>query len=165
MAKKPQYPLADVLQVKRKRVEAAEQVLKEKQEILAKEEKILEERKAARDKVKQHQADKLAQLRYELDHATTTNKVEQMRAYLKVVKEKLAAEEKKVSDQQVQVDLARKNVELAKIELQKKRVEVDKLETHKKDWLLEWKKEEEVILGREQDELGSVIYNIRSRYR
>lgn len=165
MAKKPQYPLADVLQVKYKRVEAAEQVVKEKQELLAKEEKILEERKAARDKVKKHQADKLDQLRHELDQSTTTDKVQQMRAYLKVVKEKLATEEKRVSDQQQQVDIAQKNVDAAKIELQKKRVEVDKLETHKKDWLLEWRKEEEVILGREQDELGSVIFNIRSRYR
>lgn len=164
MTQKPLYPLGDVLLVKKKRVEAAEAVLKEKQEILAKEEKILQERKAARDKVKQHQEDKLAQLRHELDHTTTTDKIEQMRAYLKVVKEKLAIEEKKVTEQQQQVDLAQKNVDAARLELQKKRLEVDKLETHKKDWLKEWAKEQEIILGREQDELGSVIFNIRSRY-
>jgi len=163
MAKKPIYPLAEVLQVKRRRVEMAEKVLKEKQELLAKEEKILQERKAARDKVKQHQSDKLAQLRYELDHESHTDKIQQMRAYLKVVKEKLAQEEKKVSDQQQQVNIAQKNVDAARLELQKKRLEVDKLETHQKDWLQEWKKEEEILLGREQDELGSVIFNIKSR--
>lgn len=164
-SKEPLYPLADVLQVKKRRVEAAEKVLKEKQEILAKEEKILQERKEARDKVKQHEADKMAQMRHEMDHATTTDKIEQCRAYLKVVKEKLAQEEKKVLEQQKQVDIAQKNVDEARAELQRKRLEVDKLETHRKDWLKEWRKEQEIILGREQDELGSVIFNIRSRYR
>lgn len=164
-SKEPLYPLADVLQVKKRRVEAAEKVLKEKQEILAKEEKILQERKEARDKVKQHEADKMAQMRHEMDHATTTDKIERCRAYLKVVKEKLAQEEKKVLDQQQQVDIAQKNVDEARAELQRKRLEVDKLETHREDWLKEWRKEQEIILGREQDELGSVIFNIRSRYR
>lgn len=163
MAKKPLYPLAEVLQVKRRRVEVAEKILQEKQEILAKEEKILQERKMARDKVKEHQKDKLTQLRQEMDHETSTGKVEQMRAYLKVVKEKLAQEEKKVEQQQQQVDIAQKNVEAARLELQKKRLEVDKLVTHEKDWLKEWRKEEELILGREQDEIGSIIFNIRSR--
>lgn len=163
MAKKPIYPLAEVLQVKRKRVEVAEKILQEKQELLAKEEKILQERKAARDKVKQHQNDKLQQLRNELDHESHTDKIQQMKAYLKIVKEKLEQEEKKVAEQQKQVDIAQKNVDAARLELQKKRLEVDKLETHQKDWLKEWQKEEEILLGREQDELGSVIYNIKSR--
>lgn len=163
MAQKAVYPLTDVIQVKKRRVEVAEAVLREKQEILAKEEKILQERKAARDKVKQHQIDKLAQMRNEMDHTTTTDKIEQMRAYLKVVKEKLAQEEKKVAEQQQQVDLAQKNVDAARLELQKKRLEVDKLETHREDWLKEWAKEQEILLGREQDELGSIIYNIKSR--
>lgn len=155
------YPLAEVISVKKRRVEQAEKVLREKQELLRKEEQILAERKAERDKVVAHQAAKLAQLRHELDTGTTGPKVLQMKAYLKVVQEKVAQENKKVKDQEEMVAVAQKNVDLAKEDLAKKRLEVDKLESHRKDWEKEMRKELEVIMGREQDEIGSVVFNTR----
>lgn len=163
MTPKITYPLADVISVKKRRVEAAEQVLREKREILRKEQEILEQRKAERDKVVQHHDDKLLQLREELDSGTTSPKVQQMKAYLKVVKEKVAQENKKVKDQEAQVAIAEQNVEIAKQDLQRKRLEVDKLESHKKDWEKEMRRELEVIIGREQDELGSTVFNMRQR--
>ncbi|MCE5319281.1 MAG: hypothetical protein LLG04_18195 [Parachlamydia sp.] len=40
---------------------------------------------------------------------------------------------------------------------------MDKLQTHRKDWEKEMRKEEEIIEGREQDELGTIIFSARQR--
>lgn len=154
----PAYPLAQVLEVKQKRVDDAEKVVKEKQLALEKEQKILAQKEAERDKARQHYNDKLLQLRTALDSETTADKIQQMKVYLKITKERVAAEEKKVKDQKVQVETAEKNLEIARVNLKQKRQEVDKLVTHRTDWLKERAKEQEVIDGREQDELGSIIF-------
>lgn len=152
------YPLKQIIEVKQKRVEDAEKVVLEKRQALQKEEEKLAQREAERDKVKKHQQDKLKQLRDTLDHSMTSPKVQQMKAYLKVVDEKLKVEEKKVKDQKEQVNIATKNLEQAQEDLKKKRQEVDKLMTHRKDWEKEMQKEMEIVEGREQDELGTIIY-------
>lgn len=157
------YPLKQVLEVKQKRVEDAEKVVAEKDLALKKEQEKLAQREAERDKVKSHLADKFTQMRQEMDGGTTSPKIQQMKAYIKVVQEKLKAEEKKVKDQQDQVDLAQKNLDLAKEELKRKRQEVDKLVTHRKDWEKEMRKEQEIIEGREQDELGTITYAMHKR--
>jgi flagellar biosynthesis chaperone FliJ len=157
------YPLKQIIEVKQKRVEDAEKVVKEKKDALEKEKQKLAERQAERDKVKEHKQDKLKQLRDTMDEGTTSPKIQQMKVYLKVVDEKLKVEEKKVKDQTDQVKLAEKNLEQALADLKQKRQEVDKLLTHKKDWEKEMRKEMEIIEGREQDELGSVIYNANQR--
>lgn len=152
------YPLEQIIKVKQRRVEEQEKVVKQKEEILKKEEEKLAEREAARDKAKQHQIDKLVQLRHELDHETSTGKVQQMKNYLNVAKEKVAIEEKKVKDQKAQVDQAAKALEAEKELLKQRRQEVDKLKNHKIDWTKEARKEVDIIEGREQDELGSMTY-------
>ncbi|WP_068467267.1 YscO family type III secretion system apparatus protein [Candidatus Protochlamydia phocaeensis] len=152
------YPLKQVIDVKQRRVDEAEKVVREKQQILEGEKQKLAEREAERDKVKKHYQDKLKQLRDTIDQGTTSPKIQQMKVYIKVVDEKLKVEEKKVKDQQEQVDLAQKNLDKAKEDLRIKRQEVDKLLNHKKDWEKEMRKELEIIEGREQDELGSIIY-------
>lgn len=162
---KPVYPLKQVIDVKKKRVEDAEKMVLLKREALAKEEEKLKEREKERDVVKKHQKDKLKQMRDEMDHGTTSPKIQQMKAYLKVVDEKLQVEEKKVLDQKEQVKIAEKNLEAAKEELKRKRQEVDKLLTHKVDWEKEMKKEEEIQEGREQDEIGSVMHLIHKRMK
>ena len=154
----PAYPLAEVLDVKHRRVETAELVLKEKRRLLEIEKEKLKEREAERDKVKAHRQDKLDQLRLSLDEGTTSDKIDQSKLYLEVVKERLAMEEKKVKDQQEQVELAEKNVEVAKNELRDKERERDKLITHKKEWTKEVKKELQVIATREEDEIGTTMF-------
>jgi len=163
MNQRTEYPLKQVIEVKQKRVDNAEKVVKEKQLALTQEQQKLAEREAERDKVKNHRKDKLQQLRDTLDQGTNTTKIQQMKAYLKVVDEKLKVEEKKVQDQKAQVKVAEKNLEDAKLDLQRKRQEVDKLLMHKKDWDREMRRELEIIEGREQDELGSVIFTTRHR--
>lgn len=152
------YPLHQVLEVKKRRVEDQEKVVQEKRLALEREQQKLKEREAERDKAKLHAAVKLKQLRDELDHGTTTPKIMQMKAYLKVAQEKVKIEEKKVKEQRDQVEIAEKALEEARELLKQRRLEVDKLETHQKDWEMEMRKEREIMEGREQDELGSVIH-------
>lgn len=163
MDKKNVYPLKQIIEVKQKRVEDAEKVVKEKLLLLEKEQQKLAEREAERDKVKTHQKDKLQQLRDTMDQGSTSPKLQQMKVYLKIVDEKLKVEEKKVSDQKEQVTIAEKNLEQAKQDLARKRQEVDKLMIHKKDWEKEMKKALEIIEGREQDELGAIIHSSQHR--
>ena len=75
-----------------------------------------------------------------------------------MVKDRVAVEEKKVKEQKVQVENAEKNLQAAKDDLKAKRQEVDKLKSHRTDWLKEMRKEQEIVEGREQDELGSIIF-------
>ncbi|MCE5293997.1 MAG: type III secretion T3S chaperone [Chlamydiales bacterium] len=154
----PPYPLGQVLEVKIKRVEDAEQQVKEKMKALDIEKEKLKEREQERDKVKHHYEDKLLQLRHEYDHGTTSDKIDQAKLYIKVVQERLRVEEKKVKDQQAQVELAEKNVELAKNQLRQRQKEQDKIEIHKKEWTRDALKELAIIETREEDDVGSTMF-------
>lgn len=157
------YPLKQIIEVKQRRVEDAEKVVYEKQTALEKEQQILLQKEAERDKAKKHYDDKLKQMRDQMDAGTTSPKIQQMKAYMKVVKERVTVEEKKVADQKLQVETAEKNLELARNDLKLKRQEVDKLMSHRSDWIKEMRKEQEIVEGREQDELGSIIHSTNSR--
>ncbi len=124
--KKPEYPLEQVLTVKKDRVEKAEKVVTEKRRALEIEQEKLRKVQEERDAVLKHHDDKLAQLREELDEGTTSEEVLKMKAYLKVVKEKLAKKEEKVKEQQGQVKIAEKNLEIAIQDLNRKRIEEEK---------------------------------------
>ena len=152
------YPLKQVLEVKQKRVDQAEKVVLEKQAALEREKQTLAQREEEKRKAEKHYQAKLKQLRDMLDKGTTSPKIQQSKAYLKVAKERVKIEEKKVKEQQQQVEIAEKNLEIAKNDLRQKRLEVDKIQTHRKDWTKEMLKEQEIIEGREQDELGSIIF-------
>lgn len=154
----PAYPLAEVIEVKNRRVEVAELVVKEKKKLLEIEEEKLRQREAERDKVKEHYKAKMNQLRKELDEGTTSDKIDQMKVYLKVVQERLAAEEKKVKDQKAQVELAQKNLDIAKNQLKDRERERDKIITHRKEWTKETIKEMQIIETRAEDELGSTMF-------
>lgn len=154
----PPYPLQQVMAIKKRRIEEAEKNVREKQKALEAEQEKLKAREAERDKVKKHYQDKLLQLRQEFDQGTTSDKIDQIKKYLKVVQERLAAEEKKVKDQQQQVDVAEKNLQLAKQQLKEREKELDKIETHKKEWTKETKKELQILETREEDELGSTMF-------
>lgn len=155
---KIQYPLQQVLAVKKDRVQKAERVVEEKKLALQVEEERLKKVEEERDAVLQHHDDKLAQLRKALDEGTTSDEVLQMKAYLKIVKEKLATEEEKVKKQQEQVRIAENALEEAKKDLNQKRIEEEKIEMHKKEWEKEMKAEMAKHEAKEQDEIGQVLY-------
>ena len=154
----PVYPLLELLDVKHRRVEIAEAVVKEKSRLLEIEHQKLLEREAARDKVKSHLKDKVNQLRQLMDGGTTSDKIDGGKIYIKVVQERLAVEEKKVKDQKQQVDLAQKNLDIAKNQLKDRERERDKIITHRQEWTKETKKEFQVIETRAEDELGSMMF-------
>jgi hypothetical protein len=154
----PPYPLHQVLEVKKRRVEEAERVVKEKLKALEAEKEKLKAREKDRDTVLAHYKDKLQQMRDEFTHGTTSDKIDQIKIYIKVVQEKLKVEEKKVKDQQGQVEIAEKNVEIAKNQLKAREKEQDKIETHKKEWVKETMKELEVEEVRQEDDIGSTMF-------
>ena len=156
--KAPEYPLDQILGVKKKRVEEAQREVVNKQEALKKEEQELLKVEKKRDEVKNHKQEKLDQLVTTLNEGTTSDEVLQMKAYLEVVEEKLQDAEQKVQNQKQAVETAKQNLEVAKEDLHKKRKEVDKLEMHRKKWL---KKEEKELARKDQlqqDEIGQTIF-------
>lgn len=161
----PHYPLEQVLSVKKDRVDRAEKVFKEKKKALEIEEEKLKKVEKERDLVRKHHDEKLAQLRKALDEGTTSDEVLGMKAYLKVVKEKLAKEEAKVKEQQKQVKTAEQNLELAKQDLYRKRIEAEKIEIHKVAWNKEKQKEQMRLEAKEQDEVGTTIHQTRRKKR
>lgn len=157
------YPLEQLMTIKKNRFDQAVKVLEEKKAILEKAYDKLFEVTKERDSVLQHRTAKLQQLRNALDEGTTTDKIQQMKVYLKTVDEKLKEKEKKVVTQQAQVDQAQKQVDLATEELFQRKKDLEKLEMHKAEWLKEVRyfveRKEEV----EHDEQGSATHLIRKR--
>ncbi len=156
--KLPEYPLAQVLSVKIRRVEEAELALSKRSKELEKEKEILIKKEQERDKVKQHKRDKLNQMREAMDSGTTSQEILQMKAYLKIVDERVVEKQVIVDKQVEQVKVATRNVELAKEEVRSKQKEVDKLEEHRVEWTKEIKKEIELKEAIEADELGSIMF-------
>lgn len=152
------YPLEQVLEVKKDRVEKAEKVVREKKRLLEVEKEKLERVEKERDLVLHHHNEKLSQIREALDEGTTSDKVIGMKSYLKVVKEKLVKEEIKVKDQKKNVEQAEEQLETAKKEWQKRRIEAEKIELHKQEWLKGITKELEREEAKEYDELGTTLH-------
>jgi hypothetical protein len=157
------YPLEQLVIIKQKKLEEAEKVLREKKKALEKEQEKLTDLEKERDKVKEHKAEKLAQFREKIDAGTTSDKMQQMRQYLKIVDEQLKQKETKVRDQIKIVEAAEKMVEAARAEMIKREHDVEKLKIHRK----EWEKEMNVVLEQkeaaETDEMGSALHSIRKQ--
>jgi flagellar biosynthesis chaperone FliJ len=154
----PKYPLSQVVEIKERRVEEAEKVLKEKLEALQKEEEKLKLRKAEEEKVQTHYKEKLSQMREEMDGGTTSSKIEQMRVYLKIVVGQWEAEKKKVKEQEEHVKTAEKTVELARKELNQKQIDVEKIKMHQKEWSKGERKAALIKETQQHDELGSIVH-------
>ncbi len=157
------YPLEQLMTIKKNRFDQAVKTLAEKKALLEKAFEKLNELSKERDKALQHRIEKLTQFREELDAGTTTDKIQQMKAYLKIVEEKLAEKQKKVNDQQKQVDLAQKQVDAATNELFQRKKDLEKLEMHKKEWEKEvryWTEQKSAV---EHDEQGSATHEVRKR--
>ncbi len=161
----PRYPLEQIKQIKDKRLQEAEKILKEKKEALLKEEEKLREAEHDRDETRRHREAKLQQFREKLDEGTTTDKIQQMKYYLKVVEEKLKVKEVKVQEQQKQVVLAEAAVEAARQELVKKQRDVEKLDIHRKEWDKEVKAALEHKETVEGDEMGAQLHERTRRQK
>lgn len=157
------YPLDQLVLIKKNKFDRAVKVLEEKKAILEKEHEKLFDVKKERDEVLSHKVAKLTQLRNALDEGTSTDKIQQMKVYLKVVDEKLSEKEKKVIEQQGKVELAQKQVEIATQELFQRKKDMEKLDIHRKEWEKETRYEAERKEGLEQDEYGSSGFERRKK--
>ncbi len=157
------YPLEELVKIKKKRFERSIKIVKEKTIILQREKDILKKVEDKRNKVFKHKEDKLEQLRASLDEGERTDKIREKKTYLKVVKEDLLLHDKKVKDQEKSVSEAENDLEAAKKDLLAKQKDVEKLKIHKKSWEKEMKyveaQKEQII----QDEIGSVRHIIRKK--
>jgi len=163
MSKPLNYPLEQMLVIKKNRFDSAVKTLEEKKVLLEKAYEKLYDLTEERDAVLQHKKAKLDQLRHELDTGTTSDVIQRSKIYLKIVDEKLAEKEKKVVVQQKQVDAAQKQVDIATDDLFQKKKDVEKLELHKKEWEKEmgyWVERKEIA---EQDEQGSTTHFLHKR--
>jgi flagellar biosynthesis chaperone FliJ len=159
------YPLEQLVIIKQRKLDEAERLLKEKKEILQKEEEKLTTLETERDKTKAHKIAKLTQLREELDRGSTSDKIQQMKQYLKIVDEQLYQKELRVTEQKKKVIEAQKQVDIARQNLVKRQHDVEKLNIHRK----EWEAENRLALEREEavevDETGTVRHIRRQQKR
>ena len=159
------YPLEQLAIIKQKKLEEAEKVLREKKNALLKEQEKLAKVEEERNKVKEHKMAKLTQLREKLDAGTATDKILQMRQYLKIVDEQLKQKEHKVKEQQKHVEAAEKQVEAARQDFVKKQNDVEKLSIHRKQWEKEMHYALEQKEATESDEMGSAMHARRKKKR
>lgn len=156
-----EYPLDQLVAIKQKRLEEAEKVLAEKKSILAQEEQKLLNLEKKRDEVKEHYIAKLTQLREKLDAGTGTEKIQQMKQYLKIVAENLKVEEQKVQAQIKVVATAQNQVDLARQELFQRQKDVEKLKIHHKEWQRDTHRIEEQKEAIFNDESGSAMHTLK----
>ncbi|MEN9654232.1 MAG: hypothetical protein RL235_344 [Chlamydiota bacterium] len=157
------YPLEQLVTIKKNRFDQAVKILAEKKALLAKATQKLYELTQDRDATLTHKIAKLDQFRQALDAGTPTDKIQQMKVYLKVVDETLAEKEKKVQAQQKQVDAAQQQVDVATDDMLQKRKDVEKIEMHQKEWETQANRETERKEAIEHDEQGSQIHHTRKR--
>lgn len=155
----PEYPLQQLEEIKKRRLEETEKILKEKKTVLEKEEKNLKELEAAFLKVQAHRTDKLKQLREEqAKESTTSAKMEEMKRYLKYVEEDAKTHKRKVDTQKGVVAKAVEAVEKTRHTLFQKQKEVEKLMAHKKEWKQGVEYEEARGEAEAADEMGTVRF-------
>lgn len=160
---KQEYPLEQLVLIKKRRLEEAEKALKEARDFLEKEKETLKSIIAERDKTKQHREDKLSELRTKMDEGEASNKIIAMKEYLKTVDVELVKKEEAVKAQEVKVQQAEEAVETARKNMIQKQTDLEKLSLHRKDWDKEVKLEERRRDASESDELGSAMHSKKKR--
>jgi flagellar export protein FliJ len=144
------YPLVEVIRIKKRRLDEAEKVLREKKEHLDKEKQKLEQCQKEYDTAKQIFDNYLQKLREAMDQGDPTSKIEQHKIHLKDLKERFLVAQKKLEAQKKAVKLAEEAVEIARADYQLKEKELEKLHIHKSEWLqamnLEVQRKEDVAM-------------------
>ena len=160
--KKPKYPLEEIEQIKKKRLEEAEKSLQEKKQFLEKEQKKLDQYTKELELIKQHKIDKIRQMMDEMEKGTTSDQIMIKERYLKVVvEEKLKREHAKVVEQKKEVNKAVDEVEKARILLEQRRQDVEKLRLHREDWEVEMRSLEAAEENKDTDEIGTTMHTAR----
>lgn len=154
----PDYPLEQVLFVKKKREDKAREALVEARANLAREEEREKKAQESFDRVDEHFQEKMEQFRTTLDAGTTTDKIQMMKRYLAQVTEKKEQERTALHTQKEKTQKARADCEKALEVWNQKRMEVEKIEEHKKEWQKEQRHLLQIEENKEADEIGSIAF-------
>jgi hypothetical protein len=157
--KKRKYPLTQIAEIKTRRLEEAEKILKQKRDELDIAEKdLLQKRKdlSATQKLKLEMIEKHFA---KISKGTTSDVLKRHDEYMKeVIGVKLSEQKKAVDDQKKVVKEAQKALEAARIDRLKKNQELEKIHIHKKEWTKEMKKEMDLEEADVADELGTSMH-------
>jgi DNA-binding NtrC family response regulator len=163
MYKPPEYPLEQLALIKKKRLDEAEKVLRTKKEALEKEQEKLRAAEKERDTVKEHKQAKLNQLREGMDSGLSSPKIHQMKQYLKIVDEKLHAQEVKVQTQAKAVQTAQEAFDAARTDFLAKQMDIEKLRIHEEEWTRDAQKQISQKEEAEHDEMGATLHENKRR--
>ena len=162
--KKRRYPLAQIEEIKKRRLEEAEKILREKREALDAAEKDLDEKRKALNATQALKLEMIEKYYEDIKQGTTSLEMERHDNYIReVMNVKLAEEKKKVDDQKKVVKQAAFELEEARKERLKKNQELEKIDLHKKEWTKEAKKAEGIEEAGVSDELGTAMHSRKMR--
>lgn len=129
------YPLIEVIRLKKRRLDEAEKILRDKKQILAKEEEKLKVIQKELNEAKTKFDTYLQKLRDAMDQGEPSSKIDHHKLHLKDLKELFLMCQKKLDNQKKVVKSAEEAVETARLDYQLKEKECEKLTIHKTEWL------------------------------
>lgn len=149
------YPLIEVIRLKKRRLDEAEKILREKKEILTKEEDKLKIYQKELNEAKIKFDTYLQKLREAMDKGEPSSKIDQHKLHLKDLKDLFLVCQKKVDNQKKVVKSAQEAVETARLEYQMREKELEKLTIHKAEWLQAMKLEQARAEELKMDEIST----------
>lgn len=157
--KKRQYPLSQLADIKKRRLEEAEKVLKEKRDALDLAEKELITRRKALNASQTLKLEIIEKHYAETKEGTTSNIIDRHDKYIQeVINVKLNEEKKKVDEQKKVVKAAKADLEEARADRLKKHQALEKMHIHEKEWTKDMKKEVAIEEASVADELGTSMH-------
>ena len=145
MAKKPNYRLQALFEIREKEKDAAEKVYAEKQQLLAAEQKKLEDMKEhLREMGRQREAKKHEYAEKMRSGELNINQITANDRHIEKMKQNEAAYQVEIQRQVENVTEAEEVVEEAKEEMLKANQEYKALEKHKEKWLKQVKREQQL---------------------
>jgi flagellar biosynthesis chaperone FliJ len=157
------YPLVEVIAIKRRRLEEAEKNLRDKKAILEQENLKLEKLQKELDEAKKIYDTYMVKLRAAMDEGEPSYKIDQHKIHLRDLKDKYFVIQKKVDDQKKVVKKAEDAVEEARTLYMQKEKEVEKLKLHKTEWLKALEKEEQRQEEIKMDEISQSSFLKKSK--
>lgn len=149
------YPLIEVIRIKKRRLDEAERVLRQKKEMLEQEKQKLSLAQKEFDAAKSLFDNYLQKLRDAMDLGEPARKIDQHKLHLKDLKDRFLIAEKKLLIQKKAVEAAEKAVEVARVDYQQKEKELEKLHIHKSEWSEALKLEEKRLEDIKMDEIST----------
>jgi chromosome condensin MukBEF ATPase and DNA-binding subunit MukB len=157
------YPLIEVIRIKKRRLDEAEKVLRDKKLILEKELEKLKSLQKQFDEAKKVFDNYLFKLREAMDAGEPSQKIDQHKLHLKELKERYLLAQKNVENQKKVVKTAEEAVEVARADYQLKEKEVEKLHIHKSEWNQAMKLEEQRGEDIKMDDISNATYSRKKK--